>query len=377
MTGSLVMALLFESIGLAAQFRPDPTMPNGLFITKLPPTWFESGLDPFPSAQRGHVVAALQVWTGDFGLAQEGFDHVPSEVGSSSAASVVIHWASHSKFTSECPPPLRYACTVPIQSGGGIGKMRIYFDKSETFSPLPPSEGPSNPPLALVAAHEWGHAFGLQHEDSVLSIMNSQQWRGGDPNRMLRANADEYAAMEFFFPSGGGALPNLMIYGFKWLGGGASEEIWQDSASVGFWSMDAGECHSSGDPYQECCADMNDAPYLVNNGQSSLSDVDVRYYYTDSADPEDCALGIPIGDMVYSLPVGTTTVAELDFSLIDNGMPIGACPDYPFEPCPEVAYRLCAIIDPDDEVAESSEDDNVFVSDFDLMMVSGPVTQCS
>src|SRR5262245_5070755 len=74
--------------------------------------------------------------------------------------------------------------------------------------------------------------------------------------------------------------------------------------------------------------------------------------------------------------MGIPEVVELpfegeDIGAFDNGMPISA--DWTLN----AYYHLCVMIDPDDLVDESSEDDNFFTGEYGLLEILDPVSQCS
>ena len=133
--------------------------------------------------------------------------------------------------------------------------------------------------------------------------------------------------------------------------------------------MESGDCHVLG--YNECCTtDIYQEPYVVNNSGSTIQDVEVGFYLSDSSATADCTSGELFATTVLDLDPGVTTLVGVDFSEPFNGMP-------PSLDLSSGFFHFCVAVDPDDNVAESDETDNAFVSDYDLFYADNPLQQCS
>lgn len=335
---------------------------------------WEAGSEP-DILQKVEIQFGMSAWEGGAGFPQETFDFQFCLLGdpcdSSGFSEVSIWWhLTRADFKFKCPD-FEFGCVKEEYdvSGLEVNYLNVHFDGSQTFGTGFPEDSPSPPSLGWVAAHEFGHVMGLAHYDVVPALMNSKAARGGDANHHYRVNADDYIPMRDQYP-GGGVLPNLMVYGFRRTGLGQTAEVWQDSASIGWLEMAAGECLQGSD----CCTYDNHHPYVALNGLSTVDDVVVEWYLTTSDDPAECSEGTLIarelGDLVPGVP------RKLNFNFrneavgeFDNGVPLYADES--------LFYHLCVVVDPDDLIVESSETDNFFTSDFDLLDVAPTGHYCS
>lgn len=317
--------------------------------------------------QAAAIAGGASAWTGGLG-AQQGFVHELQY--DQFATRIRVGMGTLSQVQANCPNSEPWGCTTYHgTSVDGIQYSNIYLPDSYPDFGFPVDGTLS---LAWVAAHEFGHAIGFDHENDLPSLMNSFALRGGDANREFRLNTDEYTAMRAAFTDTS-SLPNLMVYGFGYVPNGHTYEAWV--TSPGFSTMDEGECTAAAVDGM-CCADMSDVPYVVLNGPANLDDVVVRYYFNLSSDPYECANGIAVGEMVYDLTVGMPEFIDLPFqgeSGYDNGMPISV--DY--EDYLGLLFHFCVVIDPDDDVNESSEDDNFFTNEYADLTILGPGAACS
>lgn len=203
----------------------------------------------------------------------------------------------------------------------------IVFRSSATWSNSLPSQT-SSMSLGQVALHEFGHSLGLDHENTVIATMNGTYPAGGDlGNVAYRPHEDDYVGLAANRP-GSSTGKNLLLSKFKATSASNSVELWTSAAD-----------------FTSVCRDLVSgsstqiAPiYAVIEG-TSIVETEVEWWL--SADT-NCGAGT-----AYS--IGTEGVT------IGSNTPLSVRPSqFDFRSVPAGTYTICAKIDPDDNIAESS-----------------------
>ncbi len=302
-------------------------------------------------------------WRGGAAHVQRGFSFEWKKLPFSSQVPTVLFWKtanSQYSYVNNCGSK-PWACTRAMKSGSMTGcpivALHTSFDGGASWGTGFPVDG-GNPSVSWVAAHEFGHALGLHHEDDLIGLMNSPFVKGGDANRSFRVHGDDYDAMYSSVGSydGGsvGTGSNVILYGVgpkNYPFDGKTEERWRDVASVGFDDVTQGQCM----PNQYCELDSPEEVWIVDQSTSAFTTLTVAFYLTQDADPANCADGVKVAMTTVNMVPLVTAPVEIDWSDSANGIPWEAPVGY---------YRLCAAVDPDGNIGETAETDNYFTSEF-------------
>jgi hypothetical protein len=210
--------------------------------------------------------------------------------------------------------------------------------------------------MECAAAHEWGHVLGLDHEDDGVATMVSTYPPACDAGNKLRIGEDDYNALRTYQPDSSTGdnvyLAKFNVYDSS--GPMYLQEVWDNSPVTrdplteeyvrGHWRACQGETYAVSFLIEPILAS-------TTSTTTTLYGVDVEWWLAPGGQSCFNVYGVMIGDMTGNLTVGAPT--EL------------VCPDDWVVPAAQATgdYKVCARIDPGDEVSETSEIDQVVVSD--------------
>ncbi len=239
------------------------------------------------------------------------------------------------------------AVTTPCFAFCGWVDGDITFRDSEPWSTSLPSDiTNSDLSIGTVAMHEFGHFAGLDHEDANMATMNSLYPHGGDiAHTKYRINEDDYVGFLTGY-SDASTGNNMMLsrYAFETVGDNLAVEVWTNGTSEETgktWSGHAGNTITAAAGPSEVMA--------IINGTSSISPVIEWRLSSDAV----CFSGTE-----YVLGTRTPTISSnVPYAVSPNGgyaIPGGT---------PNGTYHLCAKIDSTGATSETSESDNIIVSE--------------
>ena len=239
------------------------------------------------------------------------------------------------------------AGTVAVEVMGTSGCTRIQSDilflDTVAWNTSMPS-GTNSTSIGQTAAHEFGHDFGLDHDDNELALMNGQYPNSGDPgDGTFRLHEDDYDALTTF-KSDASTGENFLLTRFRSDGTAKSREVWTDDANPSGaagesgrdWVQAAGTCIPSNPP--------NDIYVDTNSTTASIASVEIRWTLSSDTicgDGDD----IEIDENSYTLVQNTTSATVAPTWCI----PGGTLADW---------YWICAEVDSNHEVSETSSADN-------------------
>jgi hypothetical protein len=289
----------------------------------------------------------------------------------------------------------------------------------------------SQPDFTYTMMHEIGHSLGFAHFNAEIALMNPLLHYGGDPvdcamdpdTPFYRLHADEFNVLESLTPSSTPTTnKNLMLYRFdtmpevcpdaditiptrlpeydlndrrSWLvWTGQTAECYQeavdrscrpiengdpDDESCWFWFVCEGDCYGS---YETAnCEITPPAPITVvlHDPSATLAlPYGIRFGLIDDPN-QDCANpDAVIADKTVLLEPGIPTAVQIEWDLVNlEGIP-DTIPGVGFDvgETEWKEFHLCAKIDPDDIIAEVSEDDNAIVSDLKMMVLDQYSAYC-
>lgn len=217
-----------------------------------------------------------------------------------------------------------------LLSGGSSPRM---------FKMVRPGAGNSSDySLPQVVAHEFGHVFGLDHQEGFSSIMNPV-YDGIESGAALRMGEDEYLALRTM-KSASSTGTNLLIskYSFDATALTGKPQVLVGLNCGGFqYYVNDGVCESELDRTWHALA--------LTHSTSTVTGVDVAWFASPDADCDDVGDNIEIGrNSGLSLGVGAP------FDVRADSITMPSTPG---------TYWICIKIDPDDEITETSENDNV------------------
>ncbi len=229
----------------------------------------------------------------------------------------------------------------------------IYFNSDVDMTPVLPSASNSGyVSMPQIALHEFGHALGLDHDDADqadhrgIDSLDSQYPGGGDPGGTLRISEDDYGGL-VSAKGDSSAGVNLMLSKFEYNGAGQTAEVWNSVRETLI------ESHDWSEPVGSCIVGSskpNALTILAVGTVPPIADVEVQYTLTADA---TCFNGDDVElDMVILPSVGVNVPG-----IVQSAWCI------PQQANPQWSYRVCARIDPDNLVPETSEADNAVISE--------------
>ena len=238
-----------------------------------------------------------------------------------------------------------------------VKEFDIAFKSSVNWSNNAPSNVSSGFSIGQTAAHEFGHAIGLDHETSVLATMNPVYPFGGDFNgEPYRIGEDDYVGLTMVTDPGTSTGINLMLSRFEQLSSllGTSREVWTDDSLVEsgkYWSACPGDTISAVNGPSAIAAHI-----VGTNG--TITEVEWRLNLSGGCSSGD---EIEIGDLAVTMTVGSPTI-------VSPGGSGYVIPGY----TPPGSYTLCAVIDPTSSISETVETDNHIKSEKTFTVESCP-----
>ena len=252
-----------------------------------------------------------------------------------------VYSRSRQWFTSRGWP----SSTLALCSRTG-NDIDISFVQDVTWSTAVPS-GTSNTSIGQTALHEFGHALGFNHENTVVATMNASYPFGGDISaHKYRPHENDYAGLVANRP-GASTGTNLLLGRFLFAGTSA-QELW-DQKVFADWTVCDGVVSSPNGP---------DEIYAIIEGTSSQSPL-IEWWLSEDT---DCDAGTR-----YDVGSRTPTIS--------SGTPYLVHPNpYDFTGVPTGHYYLCAEIDPNGLIAETppSDSDNNLVSEVEVTVQGCP-----
>jgi len=237
--------------------------------------------------------------------------------------------------------------STPIGFTCNVNDRDLSFRGSVSFTNDLPSDSTS-PSIGQTALHEFGHMLGLRHSGAVETAMNKAYPFGGDIAEMAyRIHEDDYVGL-VAAKGDTSTGKTLMLSRFRRIDQGEVEEVW--TAQIGnlsevnnTWCGSPGDTISAADGPTEILASIN--------GTSSQT---------------------PLIEWTLDSPVGACFSGPAEYSLGTRNPSISANTPYAVSPTggytipnntPIGTYKLCAKIDADDAITESSEVDNIVRSE--------------
>ncbi|MEN0065190.1 MAG: matrixin family metalloprotease [Myxococcota bacterium] len=256
-------------------------------------------------------------------------------------------------FANEMAPLSAMAVATHTYFLCWASEVDILFRASEDWMPQLPAFNDADvtePSIGMVAIHEFGHALGWEHEDDVISVMDSFYPFGGDISYAYRISENDYLGLLNEKADSSTGL-NLLLSKFSSTGRGSSREEWT-AASRGTetWSGCPGECLTG---------DERPNPVMaMYMGTDAKVDTEVRWSLSTDVHCLDADDRI-VGTRGMRLAVNEPTNVYLNNFCIPSSTPPGN-------------YRVCAVIDPDNDISEPSGADNQVVSDLTFEVESCP-----
>lgn len=228
----------------------------------------------------------------------------------------------------------------------------IFFNSLYTWSTEMPDTNPPGTVSLAIAAHEFGHVLSLAHPSSAKSVM----FNAGlvDHGRELRTTTDDGLALRTLKPGSNQGL-NLSLSKFAaWPDlGNNVEESWGSLEDLDMLDGVDDE-RVSVCPGHEASGDDRPSALMVSlvGTASSVSNLKIRYFLREDGSGACGGVGsIPIETVTFSVTNQTPSFPQPFDWTFDFNLPPGR-------------YRLCAHLDFDNTVSETSEfDDNRLIGD--------------
>ena len=332
--------------------------------------------------QWAEMLDGAEIWNGGAGSINRGYDFKitdtdptvqtwNSPTDPARKGQIQVSNYATPEFLVECNPnnwvPVPVACVrlnADATCARELSWMFILFDRGAPWTGTVPSAelyGSFN--ASLVMAHEIGHLLGFDHEDDDIALMNAQYPVGGNPGgdgpfpTPLRLQAHEYEKMRTLHLDLSTGI-NLMLWKFAH-DGVSAYETWTAGTAAAYgedWDLDTCPVNAV---QAVPAGEMQIA--VTASGISSAITTEVEFRLMSRYDT-DCATALtPVNlfDPVQPMRVSVTlTPGEVSYvqppSIGAGEGQIGA-------------FKLCAIVDPDNLVTEVSDDDNVVASDLTLL----------
>lgn len=234
-----------------------------------------------------------------------------------------------------------WSSTLPDYENADVG-----FNENEDWTVGVDGYFQLEPPYVfdMVALHELGHATGLDHEDDILTVMNT------------------------FYPAGGPIGPDLDIVpsgddraGLRAMYGADPPDVVRDLAASNYERTGPGESAPIEPPVQLEPGESFTFHYtVVNLGTEEETDVNVAFFLS-----EDERI-VPSQDT----PLGTTTIEEIWHDEPYEGKQKLSLP----EDLPDSNQYFGFYVDPDNEIGENEEANNSLAATaYTMIGEGGPV----
>lgn len=239
-----------------------------------------------------------------------------------------------------------------------IEEVDITFNSVLTYGTALPSQTTGPVSIGQLAGHEWGHGLGLGHQYDVQAIMDSARPHGGDiAATKYRIHEVDFVGLRALYTDSSTGT-NLMLSRYWWWTAGSpdnSDEAWSDDGTPSWAAVDRftvwegcpGETLAVGGPL-----DGPSPVYGVITQESGAGTVTAKVEWR--LDPgsvcfvgTEYVLGTRSPGMVVNTPFQISPSGGYS---IPSNTPLGD-------------YHLCAMIDSDFDVAETSESDNIVRSE--------------
>lgn len=232
-------------------------------------------------------------------------------------------------------------------NGCGVKARDVVFDGDQTWTTARPAAAAANAyAIGQTAIHEFGHLLGFDHTQSTstLSVMWGQYPFGGDVSASWRIHETDYVNLADAKPGTSTGI-NLSVSRFHFpdatFGG---REAWDAED----WCLSEDYCEGEEILPSGVAAEIT--------GTSGASGVDIDWYLRPLSDPCGGTYNVLLAHQSWTMSVNGPAWAEPTL-IIPSGTPPGD-------------YKLCTIIDGEDEVSETSEGDNVVGSEVVLHVLN-------
>ena len=284
---------------------------------------------PYGSAWRSSIESARQAWnespSSDFQVSYSYSSATSVASGDGSNGMIITNGYSWGPHTLGVAVTRYGVCFGPF--GGKIVESDVLINPAFTWNT---STNPSLDELSdthynstMVVLHELGHAFGFDHENDVMTTMNSYYPGGGPIGKLdqVTPHSDDAAGIRALYGSSG-TERDVYASTFRRIGTGRSDEIpapptWQRGHSMDF-------------------------NFTVGNRGNSSEIVRISFYLSTSRNVTTSDEFL--GTTMISLNKGVTPTLNVELNL-PSGIPDGD-------------YYFGWIIDPDNKVSEVEEANN-------------------
>lgn len=211
----------------------------------------------------------------------------------------------------------------------------------------------------MVVIHEFGHVFGFAHvsspEDKSHTMLGGHP-HGGDHGGKWRIDEDTFKGILDQKPdSSSGA--NLSIAKFRPLSS-FSEEIWDGED----WFLADTWCIGDSYPQGMVGSEQDWGPTIHLTGTQTISGVDVTYFLKPVSDACGGSTSHEVARNTWTMSVNGPVRTEPIYT-VPNGISPGT-------------YRLCAMVDADEDVTETVENDNRVTGDDDIVVRAATHPDC-